>query len=182
MFIGTKRCFCVFVVDIQFCLYRGQRVFLRFRCWYSMKTRYVVLRTLKYFIVRCLFKFMRSCFVLLEIHSLLQIPLWKASFDGSCFFSIKNPNLRNIQIVFIAANVIFRVSSSKKTLWPFFMEGFNCLKYTEPLQGSSLLFITQFRKIPGTHLINLGRMKGWLDLGATPWFSTQDHWIGDPAP
>ena len=111
VFIGSKGCFCVFVVDIQFCAYRGQRLFLHFRCWYSMKTRYVVWTTLKCFIVRCLFKFMRSCFVLLEIHSLFQIPLWKASFGGSCFFSIKNPNLRNIQIVFIAANVIFRVSS-----------------------------------------------------------------------
>ena len=87
-----------------------------------MKTRYVVLRTPKYFIVRCLFKFMRSCFVLLEIHSLFQIPLWKTSSGGSCFFSIKNSNLRDIQIVFIAANMIFRVSSSKKkTLWPLFM-------------------------------------------------------------
>ena len=87
-----------------------------------MKTRYVVLRTPKYFIVRCLFKFMRSCFVLLEIHSLFQIPLWKVSFGGSCFFSIMNPNLRNIHIVFIAANVIFWVSSSKKALWPLFMD------------------------------------------------------------
>ena len=158
-------------------------MFLCFRCWYSMKTRYVVLRTPKYFIVRCLFKFMRSCFVLLEIHSLFQIPLWKASFGGSCFFSIKNPNLRNIQIAFIAANVILRVSSSKKLYGSFLWTEMNCLKSTEPLQGGSLLFITQFRKIPGTHLINLGKMKGWLDLGgATPWFSTQDHWIGDPAP
>ena len=150
MFIGAKGCFCDFVVDIQFCVYRGQRVFLRFRCWYSMKTRYVVLRTPKYFIVRCLFKFMRSCFVLLEIHSLFQIPLWKASFGGSCFFSIKNPNLRNIQIAFIAANVILRVSSSKKLYGSFLWTEMNCLKSTEPLQGGSLLFITQFQKIPGT--------------------------------
>ena len=97
-------------------------MFLRFHCWYSMKTRYVVLRTPKYFIVRCLFKFMRSCFVLLEIHSLFQIPLWKASFGGSCFFSIKNPNLRNIQIVFIAANVIFGVSYSKKNFMAPFID------------------------------------------------------------
>ena len=89
-----------------------------------MKTRYAVLRTSKYFIVRCLFKFMRSCFVLLEIRSLFQIPLWKASFGGSCFFSIKNPNLGNIQIVFIAANVIFWISSSKKNLMaPFYGQG-----------------------------------------------------------
>ena len=58
---------------------------------------------------------------------------------------------------------------------------FYSLKSTEPLQRGSLLFFTQFRKIPGTHLINLGRMKGWLDLGATRWFWTQDHWIGNPA-
>ena len=71
----------------------------------------------------------------------------------------QNSNLRNIQIVFIAANVIFRVSSSKKTnfMAPF---RFHCLKSTEPQQGGSLLFITQFREIPGTHLINLGRMRG----------------------
>ena len=87
-----------------------------------MKTRYVVLRTPKYFIIRCLLKFMRSCFILSEIHSFFQIPLWKASLGSSCFFSIKNPNLRNIQIVFIVANVIFRVSSSKKTSWPLFMD------------------------------------------------------------
>ena len=165
-----------------FCFYRGQRVFLHFRCWYSMKTRYVVLRTPKYFIVRCLFKFIHSCFVLLQIHSLFQIPLWKALFAGSCFFLIKNPNLRNIQIVFMVANVIFRVSSSKKTLRPLFMDRVQLPKVYRATTRRHLLFITQFQKISGTHLINLGRMKGCLDLGATPWFSTQDHWIGDPAP
>ena len=72
--------------------------------------------------MRCLFKFMRSCFILLEIHGLFQIPLWKASFGGSCFFFIKNPNLKNIRIVFIVANVIFRVSSSKKHFIPLFMD------------------------------------------------------------
>ena len=30
----------------------------------------------------------------------------------------------------------------------------------EPLQGGSLLFTTNFQKIPGTHFIDLGRMKG----------------------
>ena len=30
----------------------------------------------------------------------------------------------------------------------------------EPLQGSSLLFTTKFPEIPGTHFIDLGRMKG----------------------
>ena len=30
----------------------------------------------------------------------------------------------------------------------------------EPLRGGSLLFTTKFPKIPGTHFIYLGRMKG----------------------
>ena len=37
----------------------------------------------------------------------------------------------------------------------------------EPLQGGSLLFTTKSPEIPGTHVINLERMKGWVDLGAT---------------
>ena len=60
--------------------------------------------------------------------------------------------------------------------------GFNCLKATEPLRGGSLLFTTEFPEIPGTHLIDLGRMKGWVDLRATQWLWTRDLWIGNPAP
>ena len=41
----------------------------------------------------------------------------------------------------------------------------------EPLRGGSLLFTTKFPQIPGTHFIDLGRMKGWVDLGATRWFA-----------
>ena len=37
----------------------------------------------------------------------------------------------------------------------------------EPLQGSGLLFPTKFPEIPETHFIDLGRMKGSVDLGAT---------------
>ena len=37
----------------------------------------------------------------------------------------------------------------------------------EPLRGGSLLLTTKFPEIPGTHFIDLGRMKGWVDLGAT---------------
>ena len=33
-----------------------------------------------------------------------------------------------------------------------------------------LLFTTKFPEIPGTYLIDLGRMKGWVDLGAIQWF------------
>ena len=31
---------------------------------------------------------------------------------------------------------------------------------SRPLQGGSLLFITKFPEIPGTHFIDRGRMKG----------------------
>ena len=37
--------------------------------------------------------------------------------------------------------------------------GFNCLKATEPLRTDSLLFTTQSPGVPGTYLINIGRMK-----------------------
>ena len=51
----------------------------------------------------------------------------------------------------------------------------------KPLWGGSLLFTTKFPEIPGTHFIDLRRMKGWVDLGATQWFWTWDSWIENPA-
>ena len=51
-----------------------------------------------------------------------------------------------------------------------------------PLWGGSLLFTTKFPDISGTHFIDLGRMKGWVDLRATHGFWTRDPWIGNPAP
>ena len=60
--------------------------------------------------------------------------------------------------------------------------GFNCHKATGPLKGDSLPFMTQSPGVPGTHLIDLGRMKKcglpWnhaavLNLGLLYWeFST----------
>ena len=52
----------------------------------------------------------------------------------------------------------------------------------EPLWGGSLLYNTEFREIGGTHFIDLGRMKGWVDLGATQWFWIRDCLIGNLAP
>ena len=46
----------------------------------------------------------------------------------------------------------------------------------QPLRGGSLLFIIQFPEIPDTHFIDLGRLKGWVNLGATQRFWTQDPW------
>ena len=48
----------------------------------------------------------------------------------------------------------------KKLYGPFLWMGFNCLKAAEALPGGGLLFTTKFPEIPGTHFINLGRMKG----------------------
>ena len=47
----------------------------------------------------------------------------------------------------------------------------------ESLQGGSLLFTTKFPEIPGTHFIDLGRMKGWvnqvvLNTGPLDWESS----------
>ena len=47
----------------------------------------------------------------------------------------------------------------------------------EPLRRGSFLFTTKFPETPGTHIIDLGRMKGWVDLGATQWVWTRDPWI-----
>ena len=39
--------------------------------------------------------------------------------------------------------------------------------FLEPFRRGSLHFTTQFLEIPGTHFIDLKRMKGWVDRGAT---------------
>ena len=60
--------------------------------------------------------------------------------------------------------------------------GFNCLKATEPVRVDSLPFTTKFPEVLDTHLIDLERMKDWVDLEATHWFWTRNSWIGNPAP
>ena len=64
---------------------------------------------------------------------------------------------------------------------PFYGWGSTASKL-EPLRGGSLLFTTKFPEIPGTHFINLGRMKVWVKLGATQLFWTWDPWIGNSVP
>ena len=53
---------------------------------------------------------------------------------------------------------------------PFYGWSSTTSKSTEPLRGGSLLFTTKFPEIPDTHLIDLGRMKGWVEDEATQWF------------
>ena len=59
--------------------------------------------------------------------------------------------------------------------------GFNYLKDSATSRGQ-FTFYHKFPDIPGTHFIDLGKMKVWVDLGATQWFWTRDPWIGNPAP
>ena len=59
----------------------------------------------------------------------------------------------------------------------FLWMGFKTASRLEPLWGGSLIFTTKFSEIPGTHFIDLRRMKGWVDLGATQWFWTQDPFV-----
>ena len=49
--------------------------------------------------------------------------------------------------------------SLKKTMAPFYGWGSTASRL-EPLQGGSLLFTAKFPEIPGTHFIDLRRMKG----------------------
>ena len=78
------------------------------------------------------------------------------------------------------------ISSSLKNFKKNFMAPFygwgSTASRLVPLWGGSLLFTLKFPDIPGTHFINLGRMKCWVDLGAIQWFWTRDPWIGNPAP
>ena len=60
---------------------------------------------------------------------------------------------------------------------PFLWILFNCLKTGEPLNWGSFLLITLI--FFSTHLIDLGKMKCWADLGAIKWFWTRDPRIGN---
>ena len=64
---------------------------------------------------------------------------------------------------------------------PFYEWGLTASRL-EPLRGGSLLFTNTSPEIPGTHFIDLGGMKGWVELGATQWFWTRDPSIGNLAP
>ena len=62
-----------------------------------------------------------------------------------------------------------------------YMVGVQLSQGSEPLRRDSLLFTTKSPVIPVTHLINLVRMKGWVDLVAIQWFWARDAWIGNLA-
>ena len=74
------------------------------------------------------------------------------------------------------------LKEEKKTLWPFFMDGVQLPQGYSYFEEAVYFLPFSFLEIPGTHFIDLGRMKGWVHLGATQWFWTRDPWIGNPAP
>ena len=51
------------------------------------------------------------------------------------------------------------LKKKKNFMAPFYGWGLTASRL-EPLRGGSLLFTTKFPEIPGTHFIDLGRMKG----------------------
>ena len=59
----------------------------------------------------------------------------------------------------IIAMVFLEILANKRKLYGPFI-GFNCPKVTVPLQGDNLLFTTKSPGVLGTHLIDLGRIKG----------------------
>ena len=73
--------------------------------------------------------------------------------------------------------LLIGITFKKNFMDPFLWMGFKTTSRLEPLWGGSLLFTTKFSEIPGTHFIDLRRMKGWVDLGPTQWFWTQDPFV-----
>ena len=68
--------------------------------------------------------------------------------------------------IFTTSERVLKNFNVKNFMAPLYGWGSTASKL-EPLRGGSLLFTTKFPEIPGTHFIDLGRMK---DLEATQWF------------
>ena len=80
-------------------------------------------------------------------------------------FSVKRKRIMNhLQISLLMLIEFKRINFKKKKKKTNFMAPFygwgSTASRLEPLRGGSLLFTTKFPEIPGTHFIDLGRMKG----------------------
>ena len=62
---------------------------------------------------------------------------------------------------------VLSLKKKKKKNYAPFCEWGSTDSRLEPQPGGSLLFTTKIPEIPGTHFIDLGRMKDCIDLGAT---------------
>ena len=60
--------------------------------------------------------------------------------------------------------------------------GSDCFNSMGPLGGHSLLSTVMSPGVPGTHFVNLGRIKGSVHLEGTQWFWTRVPPIGNSAP
>ena len=103
---------------------------------------------------------------------------------------------KNIKYEYFCINIIFQTRTLKKFTDRFnwhiwwktqifrapFSEWGSSASRLESVRWVSLLFTTKFPEIPGTHFIDLGRRKGWVNFGATKWFWTKDLCMGNPAP
>ena len=114
---------------------------------------------------------------------------------GFCFQKKNNNNKKQVQnycpisLLPVSSKIferllydcMFTLKKNNNFMAPFCGWGSTASRL-EPFRGSSLLLTTKFPEISGTHFINLERIKGWVNLGATRWFWTQDPWIVNPVP
>ena len=64
---------------------------------------------------------------------------------------------------------------------PFYGRGLTVLRLQSHYE-ETVYFLISSPGVSSTHLINLRRMKYWVDLAATQRFWTRDPWIGNPIP
>ena len=74
--------------------------------------------------------------------------------------SFKLPNVASNALTRKKLTHLIKKKKKKKNFMaPFYGWGSTASRL-EPLRGGSLLFTTKFPEVPGTHFIDLGRMKG----------------------
>ena len=100
------------------------------------------------------------------------------SWLGSYIQQISNATKANVKCI----GTWWYVGKKRKNIFmaSFYGRGSTASRLTS-LRGGSLLFTTKFPEIPGTHFINLRRMKGWVNLEPTQCIWTPDPWIRKPA-
>ena len=65
------------------------------------------------------------------------------------------------------------INTPKKILWSFFKDGVQLSQDYTANTRKILLFTTKSAGVPGTHLVDLRKMKGRVDLAATQCFLTE---------
>ena len=105
------------------------------------------------------------------LHCVYQVKTWK-QVNGKIFIAKK----KICSQMWAVVNTFFK-TKNKNVITPFYGWG-STTSRLEPVcfWGDNLLFTTKFPEIIDTHFINLWRMKGWVDLGATQWFWTWEPW------